>query len=326
MPKTYYTIDILKFVCAILIVFMHTYNNEWETGKWFVGAICNIAVPYFFITSGFFFTKGILRNQIKGEERQYFMKYFKRIVGMYAIWSILTIPIAWMIIERAHGDYSLIMKSAYFIRLIVFTGSIGIYWYILALIYDCVIIYYAHKKKADVLLIITAIAFWIIGCIYNSPYNNGNLLFESIHVIFGSERNFLNVGLLYMTIGYLFAKNEQKIQFNTYWLIIAFIVAIGCRTAEIEYIKTNIFQAIEAILLFLIGINSSFKLRNQTNEVRELSTAIYLEHFPFILLFDFYLKKGTVLDFSATLIFSFIFYWIIKKTLPQKYYKIMYGG
>ena len=218
------------------------------------------------------------------------------------------------------------MKSAYFIRLIVFTGSIGIYWYILALIYNCVIIYYAHKMKADVLLIITAIAFWIIGCIYNSPYNNGNLLFESIHVIFGSERNFLNVGLLYMTIGYLFAKNEQKIQFNTYWLIIAFIVAIGCRTAEIEYIKTNIFQAIEAILLFLIGINSSFKLRNQTNEVRELSTAIYLEHFPFILLFDFYLKKGTVLDFSATLIFSFIFYWIIKKTLPQKYYKIMYGG
>lgn len=56
--KIFYGIDVFKLVCAILIVFMHTYCRDYgKAGAWFVDAICNIGVPFFFIASGFFLLK-----------------------------------------------------------------------------------------------------------------------------------------------------------------------------------------------------------------------------------------------------------------------------
>lgn len=213
MSQNYYSIDLFKFFCAFLIVFMHSHCRDLgDSGTWIVDVICQIGVPFFFIASGFFYTKGLLRN--KTDEKTYFCKYFRRVSYMYIAWSIITLPIAYIIIERAHGDYPTFLKWIYLFRLFFFTGSIGIYWYVLALVYNSAIIYYAHQKKWIPTLSIIAVLFWIIGIIYNSPYNNGNLFFESIHVIFGSERNFLHVGLFYMCIGYCFAKYEHRFKFS----------------------------------------------------------------------------------------------------------------
>lgn len=259
-------LDIFKFICALMIVFIHAYCHDLgKFGEWINSVICNIGVPFFFITSGFFYAKGLQRN--KNNENKYFFKYFKRVLFMYIVWSIITLPIAYIIIQRAHADYSLHLKFIYLIRLFLFTGSIGIYWYVLALIYNSAIIYFSHKKKAISLLFFTSILFWIIGVFYNSPYNNGNLLFKSIHFIFGSERTFLHVGLLYMCLGYLFAKYEHKIQIKTSLLIIGFIGSIILRTLEVKYLHTNTLQALEAILLFIIAIRERERERENLQNV-----------------------------------------------------------
>lgn len=325
--KIYYLIDTFKLVCAILILFMHTYNRDGgEIGAWFLNVLSSIGVPFFFIASGFFYTKGLIRHNKTNTTKEYFTKYFKRVSLMYIAWTILTLPIAYLIIERAHGDYSTFLKFIYLIRLILFTGSIGIYWYVLALVYNSIILYFAFKKKLKYSLFIGSFILWIIGCVYNSPFNNGNMFFESIHIVFGSERNFLNVGLFYMAIGYLFAQHEEKIHFKLRWIIVAFLVSILLRTLEVEYYHTHTLQALQATLLFLIGINISFKPKYYSTSIRELSTAIYLQHFPFILLFDFYLQKGTRLDFTITLLFCIIMFFVIKRILPHKFYKTLYGG
>lgn len=328
IAKKYYSIDFFKFICAFLIVFMHTYCRDFgKTGTWIIDVISNIGVPFFFIASGFFYTKGIIRN--KTNEKTYFLKYFTRVSWMYIAWSVITLPIAFLIIERAHGDYPTYLKFLYLFRLFFFTGSIGIYWYVLALVYNSAIIYYAHKKQSVSILFFFAILFWLIGVIYNSPYNNGNLFFESIHVIFGSERNFLHVGLFYMCIGYFFAKYESKFQMNLYGLIIGFMGSIVLRSLEVEFLHTNSLQALEAILLFLIAINinqETFKLKGCSTQMRQLSTAIYLEHFPFILLFDFYLRRGTAIDFSMAILFSIACYYTLKRFLPKRAFGILYGG
>lgn len=323
--KIFYGIDVFKLVCTILIVFMHTYCRDYgKAGAWFVDAICNIGVPFFFIASGFFFAKRLLLNEIRVGGK-YLRKYLGRVTKMYIAWSVLTLPITFLIIERAHGDYPLYLKAVYLVRLFLFTGSIGIYWYVLALIYNSVIIYFSFKKKADHWLYVFAFLFWIIGTLYNSPYNNGNALFESIHVIFGSERNFLNVGLFYMSIGYFFAKHECK--GNVWVLIFLFLMSIVARSLEVEYLHTNTLQALEAVLLFMIGINVRFnQLEKYSLSIRKLSTAIYLEHFPFILLFDWYLTKGTALDFNVTLVFSVLAYFILMRLLPDKAVKMLYGN
>ena len=48
--------------------------------------------------------------------------------------------------------------------------------------------------------------------------------------------------------------------------------------------------------------------------------------FPFILLFDFYLRRGTVIDFSMAILFSIVCYYILKRFLPKKALGILYGG
>ena len=36
---------------------------------------------------------------------------------------------------------------------------------------------------------------FIIGVIYDSPYNNGSICVQFIHIVLGSENNYLNMGL-----------------------------------------------------------------------------------------------------------------------------------
>ena len=193
------------------------------------------------------------------------------------------------------------------------------------MIYNSLIIYLVFKYKKDLLLYIVSILLFFIGVIYNSPYNNGNFVFESIHVVFGSERNFLNVGLLYMSIGYFFAKHELK--YNSFAILALIILAISLRTLEFKYIHTNLGQAFIAVFLFLYSLNFyKESLKKASKTFRELSTAIYLEQFPFILLFDFYLKKGTALDFSLTIMFCLTIYYVLKKNLSKRYISIIYGS
>ena len=128
-----------------------------------------------------------------------------------------------------------------------------------------------------------------------------------------------------MAIGYFIAKH--KLKYNGSFISTLIILAIIIRTLENKYVHTNLGQAFIALFLFLYSLNYYNKhLKNVSKSFRELSTAIYLEQFPFILLFDFYLKKGTLLDFSLTLVFCITLYYLLKKTLPQRYISLIYGS
>ncbi len=133
-----------------------------------------------------------------------------------------------------------------------------------------------------------------------------------------------NVGLFYMSIGYFFAKHECK--YRVPMLLSLFLISVALRSVEIECLGTNTLQAVEAVLLFMIGVNVKFdRMEKYSLTVRKLSTAIYLEHFPFILLYDFYLKKGTVECFTVTLVFCFVAYFILQKVLPRKAMQTLFG-
>ena len=167
---------------------------------------------------------------------------------------------------------------------------------------------------------------WVYGVMYNSPYNNGNLFFEFTHVVFSSERNFLMVGLFYMLIGYYFQKYESKLNISAKAIGLLLLLFTIIRVFEVIYLKTSTMQSLQAICLFMFALKYKFNLeKNITYKMRELSIAIYLMHFPFILLFDFYLKRGSIVDFSATILFCFISFYILKRYLKEKHYKLLFG-
>ena len=75
--KQYYSLDLAKFICAVLIIILHTspfasYSGILDFG--FRSIITVIAVPFFFVSSGFLFFEKM--NSLPNDKRnQYFFKY-----------------------------------------------------------------------------------------------------------------------------------------------------------------------------------------------------------------------------------------------------------
>ena len=58
MKRQYASIDIARYVSALLVVCIHTFpfleiSETFNT--YFIHTVCRLAVPFFFTTSGFFF-------------------------------------------------------------------------------------------------------------------------------------------------------------------------------------------------------------------------------------------------------------------------------
>ena len=60
--------------------------------------------------------------------------------------------------------------------------------------------------------------------------------------------------------------------------------------------------------------------------MRKWSTALYLGHFPFILVFDYYLKRWTMTDFSLSVVFPLSLLYVLSLLLNQRYVKMIYGS
>ena len=279
--------------------------------------------------SGFLFRQGIEKSLMEGDdkERLWFKKYLLRIIKMYGIWTILTLPIAFLIVNRAHLDEGNWIKILYHFRLIFFTGSIGYYWYLLTLIISAGIIRWFYKRKRTLMLLIIASLLFLWGCAYDSPLNKQQPYFEILHVVFGSTRNFLNIGLFYMLIGFLFPapKTTSDPGVKKRLSLFCLLVSVSIRTVETVCLKTHCTIAFVAISALFVAFSFNFNsISRISEELRKLSIAIYILHCPFILSFDFYLRKGTLIDFPLALAFSLVAYSLLTRLLP-KYSEVLFG-
>lgn len=316
MSKKIYTgIDMFKFICALLIIFTHTYCFDLGTvGPFIQNNLCTIGVPFFFITSGFFFYKG-LSNSIEKEE--YFKKYIFRLIKMYIIFTLITLPVSIWNIHMAHPNVNLLVFFAFLIRNILFVGSLGIYWYILSLIISCTFVYLGYKYNKERIIEIISLIGFLIGILFILLGKDNNILFKLIHIIFSSERNFLNVGLFYVVIGKYMFLMKKECKNNI--IVLTFLVFLGLNFICINKLGISLLHPLLAIALFVFAKQCNINISKEISmQFRQLSTFLYLFHFPFILLFDFYLRKGTLLDFSVTLVFCLILYSGFKKFIPNK--------
>lgn len=320
--KVNHGLDVTKLFCAFLILFMHAYFNDLgQISTWFRHVITTIGVPFFFITSGYFFMIGLLRNN---HSRTYLKKYVWRVAKMYFIWSAITLPVSWLCIEWGHPDYSIPLKIVYLFRMFFFSGSCGIYWYLLALVVCSLLIYYFSFKESIGLLYIIATILFFVGVVYDSHHYDDFIIFKLIHAVFGSERNFLNVGLFYMCIGAFYASHHIKC--NNTVLIIALIFSVIARTIEFHFSCFQLMQVAIATALFLWARNINIDIDDEKSiTMRKFSTAIYLLHFPFLLVVDYNFKRGTLTGFFSALVFSATTYYILKRVLPEKGMKLLFG-
>lgn len=323
--KYYTTIDAFKLFFAFMIVFMHCYCRDGGTiGWWLREVISTVGVPFFFIASGFFMERGFDKSK---DERNYLKTYIKRVGMMYMSWAIISLPLFICVLNIAHPEYSVTLKSIYIMRTLFVSGAMGVYWYILALLFIAPVFYLMYKNnKLIIPIYIIATICYVFGVCFDAGcFSTDSIIWLTVKSIFGSTRNFLMVGLFYMCIGRIIY-HMPNIP-NLFLLLSIFLFFVVLRTIEAHYFSFSFLQAVIAMVSFIMAlkINLHSMSKKYSSVLRELSTAIYLIHFPLILMFDFYLKRGTIINMFVVLVLSIVIYYTISKLPNKKIAKVLFG-
>lgn len=167
--KQYASLDVAKFVMAMLILTQHI-SNEWAHSTGFVHAffgLGNFAVPFFFACSGFlFFSK--LNSLAKNEHGNYYRNWSLRIGKMYLVWSLIYfcfVLTTWLV----DGNIAEQLPS-YIHRSLVFSTYATI-WFLPALWVGVSICYCLNKKLSLARLSVVMLILWGVGNVFGSYAN-----------------------------------------------------------------------------------------------------------------------------------------------------------
>lgn len=275
VQSNYDSIDLIKFILSFVIVVLH--NSPFESGM-VIFPFARLAVPIFFIASGFFFF-----NKHNKSKQGTLKRMVVRNLQLYTFWLIAQIPV----VVFYKGFYTLDFKSLVlqFLQSIFFGSTFKASWYITALIIGTSLICFLSKflKTTHIM----AIGFLIyIFCCLSSNYRNllpYNSFFDRLINIYpGDIYLSFPVSIIWIAIGKAFSDGIFKAKKN-YGLLIASIA-----TLCIEYIITMkyktwatndcYFMLIPAsITIFAFILDTEIHIKN-TKNFRKCSTIIFCSH------------------------------------------------
>lgn len=138
-------IDILKFIMSFLVIIIHVfcsigYNSSSPVGFYIVNTICRLAVPFFFLCSGYFCNIHSLKT-------------VKRLTVLYVLWSMI---------------YFTIMK--FDLAAFLFQGTVFHLWYMVYSIWGLLLIYFLSKKISINNIMAASFFFYVV--LYLSGIDN----------------------------------------------------------------------------------------------------------------------------------------------------------
>lgn len=191
-------IDILKIVLAFLVIALHIFPVTKLGGipglisYEIASGITRIAVPTFFIISGYF-----LRNKLN--DKTYLLKYAKRILLLYLVWQLIYLP-----------DLIRFYKLAWFSKTDALLKLIYGYWhlwYLLATVLAVGLLYFSRNWSVKikwctvVFLLVFGYSFQIL---IQSDLLHHNLDLQFVYTLIGTTRNFLFFAFPMLLIGTLY--------------------------------------------------------------------------------------------------------------------------
>ena len=348
--EVYNGIDAFKAIAAILIVLLHAI----ETTDYFAGGVkfvfTRFAVPFFFITSGFFFSRGLHRAE---DPSRYFRNYEKNLLKIFFVWGILIYgPFTITSYVTANRGAGILKIFALLVRRMLVIGS-GPYWYLVALVCSTAVIYWCHSKKKEGFLV----AGIIVGLLLEVAYScfQGVLsqiaifrwFFKVIYAVYSWEFNFLMFGIPFAGIGYFIYKKNVHISSKISACI--FFLATLLRIVEyrlpvlfsdVQFWRENeisVVFIIQAISFFCLAKELNFKITKKCSlTLRQWSSCVYFSHA--IILYNLlnpilekltewpiYAPNFIAIKVVIVLMFCTLLFGIIKK-INNKYLNILING
>lgn len=216
MKKSYPSLDLFKFIFSIVVVSIHTlpFIDFSESFSWYYNAVIgNVAVPFFFVTSGYLLFKKL--DVLNKEDRYIAMKnYVWHILRMYIVWTVIWLP--WKILNFITMDHLTGWDIVVYFRDVLIGHSGDALWYLPALAFAVYIVYKMDSAFNRLSILKIWLIIYCIGALISSLFEV--LPFKSVvvfyHTIFeNASVGFFYCGFLYgglfVAIGAWLAKEQQ---------------------------------------------------------------------------------------------------------------------
>lgn len=140
-------VDIVKYLMAYCVVAIHFRANCWESGAdWFnypllFDWLIKLAVPFFFMSSGYLLQRKLDSITDKGKRRETIFKRCRRLCRMWLVWNIIYLP--FIVYYFHYNDIPAVEAIKMYVKLMLLNG--GIYgsiplWYIYSLFWVTLIV------------------------------------------------------------------------------------------------------------------------------------------------------------------------------------------
>ena len=291
-------IDILKALCAFFIVCIHI-PFPGIFGVYIV-TLARIAVPIFFMITGYFYSGTVIRN---GEIRQ-----IKKIFSLFLVANLIFLlwKVFLAIIWNDKSLFQDVFSIKKFFQFLIFNESPfnGHLWYLGAILYVLLTVRIIRWMGGDwTRLLYVATPLLLIGDLLLGKY--AILLWgDEFSYIF--VRNWLFVGIPYFSVGMILREKINTSNLRTIPLVCLtvlfslttiterfFLVSMGANATRDHYISTT-FLAVTVFLLFLsiYRIRKPGKLGLLSAFIgRKYSTWIYIIHPIFIMVLAVGMRK-----------------------------------
>ncbi|HEX9025911.1 MAG TPA: acyltransferase [Clostridium sp.] len=321
----YGMINVLRLVFAIAVISIHTMAfKSINEDLWIATSmgIARLAVPFFFIVSGYF-----LYNRIGSKKES--KSTLKRLLILYTSWVLIEIITLFPMVLNSLGAPPILI-----IERLLFIGITGSLWYISSLIIAILIISPLLKKDQIILLLIIGFVLYLFGTTGDTYYG----LFEKTMLnplINGYTRVFLmpQIGItesiLFVSLGTLINKYKlnEKVKKSGLLSIISIILLLIetfalNKTGIAKDANMYLSAIIAAPLIFIWAINSKKDISTKISKTcREYSLGIYCSHqiiMIWIAMFAPMLFTNTMIRFFCTLLISTLIITILRKTNVKK--------
>lgn len=259
MNKINYTLNTIKFFSMLCVVGIHSivYLNTFDTIHFFIDSFYRMAIPLFFIITGY-----LIMPKINNENGLNYMKrYIFKTIKIIIICSLLEVILLYIkynyVLNEPHLFKTLFNDVINF-KTLYYGYDTGFFiplWYLIAISYSLVVIYAFRKKIKNLLLI--SFLIHIAGFILKIFFNNLSI------------RDALFFGLFYTTLGCYININEQYIyekikNVKTINIVKIAIIITMLSTVEriiaIFFIKKfadfTLLTIVGATLIFLIALKN----------------------------------------------------------------------
>lgn len=328
--KGYSLIDIVKFVFACSILFLHI-SFEYTTPIHIVSQyFARLGVPFFFAASGFFLAKRLEA----GEEKLVLLKYCRRNGFLLFFWLIIYSPLIlrqYIVLYGLNG-YMLIKLLQNIVCL-----APAYLWYLVAALIGAIPFCLTYKRHFRSFAI-ASILLYVLG-VYGDTYiniTNNEGLFDVYLRWFITTRNGVFFTPLFFAIGAVLHKYEIRVK-NIYqekWIlgILFFIVGYAFFAVEVTRcyahdVLGSMYYSLPLVIAALMALLISYSADKRYVRLRHMSTVIYCAQYGIITIATVALSvlglpaniKGILI--WLTVVLGGIFLTMILERLPGSFFK-----